>query len=329
MDILNYWPKVMPWKNQLVLYAQPKTDGYGVYLSKDNEGIKITGHQGTDYSMALDCPLIRPLADSLPSNSKLMAELLLKDSPAAQVITGIKTQDPRLFLNVFCVLQWDSMLMNTSCEETYIEACASQEDMLYRDLNISICRRLREITPYANLTPLQENLVITESIRTHQGRMRTEWIGPNSLEAYLQHCAIQLHIEGWVLKRTYYPAETTTWYKVKPISTCDAFITDIVPSYSFANKGEIASFVVSIWHEGKIVELSKVANGFTKELRQSLTLLYDTDPDQILGKVMEIAYDSLTNTIDDKYTLKSRLRFPRFLRWRDDKKSDECSSEQF
>ena len=69
-------------------------------------------------------------------------------------------------------------------------------------------------------------------------------------------------------------------------------------------------------HDGtEIIEIAKVGTGFDGDYR------YSVDPKKLFGRVAEIGYQSLG--------AKGRLKFPKFLRWRDDeKKKNECLIDQ-
>ena len=127
---------------------------------------------------------------------------------------------------------------------------------------------------------------------------------------YWLRLAVDLKIEGFVLKESHLRG----WWKLKPTKTVDAFVTGTTKSFSALHYGGIQGFNVSLLDaDNNPVDMGNVGSGFTAKLRQ-------LDPKQFIGKVMEIQYDSLA--------AKGKLKFPRFVRWREDKLMEECSVDQ-
>jgi len=125
----------------------------------------------------------------------------------------------------------------------------------------------------------------------------------------LLQTAVLEGLEGWVLKKSH----LKNWYKLKPIRTLDAFVIVAKKSFSANNFGELQSCTVGIYNGDKIKIIADVGGGYSKEFRASCNL------DDLKDRVMEIEYDSFA---------KNKLRFPRFLRWREDKDSKNCTVEQ-
>lgn len=129
--------------------------------------------------------------------------------------------------------------------------------------------------------------------------------------AELKQAARELIVEGFVVKEKH--RYGGLWWKVKPTRTIDAFVTD----WKLGNGkhiGLVGAFTVSVNDGDKVVDVASVGNGFQDPEREEL------NGDECIGRVMEVEYDSIMS--------KGRLRFPRFLRWRDDKCRHECSIEQ-
>lgn len=128
--------------------------------------------------------------------------------------------------------------------------------------------------------------------------------------------AIEDRLEGYVLKE----GHMTGWYKLKPVKELDAFVIGTCQSFSAQHYGGLKSIQVAVLDDnGKIHDLGQVGSGFeadyraqfnTKEKRATLT-----------NRVCEIQYDSIAAN--------GKLRFPRFIRWRDDKDKKDCATEQF
>lgn len=113
--------------------------------------------------------------------------------------------------------------------------------------------------------------------------------------------------EGFVLKQGHYDG----WFKLKPKQTCDLVVQGYDISTSDTHFGGLKAIKVGI---GK-TELASVGSGFTAEFRATV------DPASLIGRVCEVEFDSLA--------ARGKLKFPRFLRWRDDKSPQECTMEQF
>ena len=139
--------------------------------------------------------------------------------------------------------------------------------------------------------------------------------GPDMRQKLLDE-AVEKKIEGWVLKESHMEG----WYKLKPVKAIDAFITDHQVSDSATYKGCLKSVSLGLLCKDKIHvhDLGKCGGGFTKEFKLSLNT--PKLRDDLLGKVIEVAYQSVTPG--------KKLQFPRFVRFRDDKDAGQCTVEQ-
>jgi len=123
-------------------------------------------------------------------------------------------------------------------------------------------------------------------------------------EEQLLRDAIDLDIEGWVLKHCNYK----WWYKVKPTKEIDCIVTGFTDGDG-KFIGLVGSLKVSAFINGELRELA-FAGGFDDNTRIEINEVND------LGRVCEIEYQSIGNG--------GRLIHPRFIRWRDDKPADDC-----
>lgn len=125
----------------------------------------------------------------------------------------------------------------------------------------------------------------------------------------LLHRAMQVGQEGWVLKQ----AHMKGWYKLKPTNTVDAFVISTSRSFSANHYGEIKGVQIAVYKEDRVKVIADVGSGFEEEWRKS-------DPKSVIGMVCEVEYDEVAAN--------GRLKFPRFIRWRQDKRKEECDYEQ-
>ena len=113
-------------------------------------------------------------------------------------------------------------------------------------------------------------------------------------------------VEGFVFKDSNVSEEL----KWKPVFTLEATVVGFTEGKK-ANVGLVGSFVCSI--EGHVIA---DVGGMSKKER----ILVSDKPEDYLGKVCEIRYQYVGS--------KGRLRHPAFIRWRDDKRSEQCKLSQ-
>jgi len=142
-------------------------------------------------------------------------------------------------------------------------------------------------------------------------------IRKNTIERLLKEAEEQ-KLEGWVLKENH----MSGWYKLKPVKTIDCFVISSSQSFSSSHYGGLQSISVACYKKDKndklrIHLLGNVGSGFTKEFRLSFE---GVSRFALLDKICEVAYDSIAAN--------GKLRFPRFIRWRDDKNKKDCVLEE-
>lgn len=116
-------------------------------------------------------------------------------------------------------------------------------------------------------------------------------------------------IEGFLLKISHY----RTWFKLKPFFELDGIVTGIKPGTS-QHEGKVGSLEVSVWFHHELVPIANVGS-LSLEERDMVTALGA----KVLGRVVEIKHEGMQ---------KDRCKFPRFARWREDKHSSDCTSDQ-
>ncbi len=126
--------------------------------------------------------------------------------------------------------------------------------------------------------------------------------------------AEETNIEGWVVKD--YPRGGA--WKIKPLKTVDAFVSGYEISDSDTYIGGLKSIEISVCGVtpfDKDIVIGNIGSGFEGDYRMSV------DPETLIGRVGEFKYQDIG--------AKGKLKFARFIRWRDDeKKASECIIDQ-
>jgi len=118
--------------------------------------------------------------------------------------------------------------------------------------------------------------------------------------------------EGIMIKDVGAPYEckrNTFWMKWKPTITVDLEVIGVEEGTG-RNVGRLGALVCSGVDDGKTIDVN-VGSGFSDADRDSLW----SDRNMVIGRTVEILCDVITQNQDGTYS----LRFPRFVRFRDDK----------
>jgi DNA ligase-1 len=118
--------------------------------------------------------------------------------------------------------------------------------------------------------------------------------------------------EGIMIKDVNAPYEckrNTFWMKWKPTITVDLTVVDLEEGTG-RNEGRLGALVCEGVDDGKEISVN-VGSGFSDDDRDN----FWNDRNMVIGRTVEILCDVITQNQDGTYS----LRFPRFVRFRDDK----------
>lgn len=127
-------------------------------------------------------------------------------------------------------------------------------------------------------------------------------------KTFWQQFAVERRIEGVVAKLGHFEG----WYKIKPVKELDAIVTRWERGTG-KNWDRLGGLHLALMHDGEMVDIGRVGTGFSDEQRDEIT---KAD----VGRVVQVQYDSVAAG--------GKLKFPRFIRFRDDKSAAECTQEQ-
>jgi DNA ligase-1 len=135
--------------------------------------------------------------------------------------------------------------------------------------------------------------------------------GRDQLERYAQD-NVKAGFEGIMIKEMQAPyicKRSTDWMKWKPVITVDLEVIGVEEGTG-RNQGRLGALVCNGVDDGKEITVN-VGSGFSDSDRDN----YWRDSNFIIGRTAEIMCDVITQNQDGTYS----LRFPRFVRFRDDK----------
>jgi DNA ligase-1 len=135
--------------------------------------------------------------------------------------------------------------------------------------------------------------------------------GKDQLERYAKD-NVNAGFEGIMIKEMSAPylcKRSTDWMKWKPTITVDLQVVGLEEGTG-RNLGRLGALVCSGVDDGKEITVN-VGSGFSDGDRDS----YWADANHIIGRTAEVMCDVITQNQDGTYS----LRFPRFIRFRDDK----------
>jgi len=135
--------------------------------------------------------------------------------------------------------------------------------------------------------------------------------GRDQLNRYAKD-QVNAGFEGIMIKDVDAPYEckrNTFWMKWKPVITVDLTVVGLEEGTG-RNQGRLGALVCEGMDDGKFIQVN-VGSGYSDEDRDS----YWANSNLIVGRTAEILCDVITQNQDGTYS----LRFPRFVRFRDDK----------
>jgi DNA ligase-1 len=152
-----------------------------------------------------------------------------------------------------------------------------------------------------NVTRVDSQIVV--DLSTEEGRTKLHEYATEMVTA---------GFEGIMIKDMEAPYEckrNTFWMKWKPTITVDLPVIELEEGTG-RNKGRLGALVCRGVDHGKEISVN-VGSGFSDTERD----LFWKQQESIVGRTAEILCDVITQNQDGTYS----LRFPRFVRWRDDK----------
>jgi len=172
-------------------------------------------------------------------------------------------------------------------------------------------------------TPLSKRIELLEKMKPTFDQMPSVELLPHIMvdldtaagrDQFHRYCADMVSdgFEGVMIKDVdafYECKRNTSWMKYKPTITVDLEVVGIEEGTG-RNKGRLGALVCHGTDDGKEISVN-VGSGFSDIDRDD----YWTNSNVVIGRTAEILCDVITMNMDGTYS----LRFPRFVRFRDDK----------
>ncbi|HTY74395.1 MAG TPA: non-homologous end-joining DNA ligase [Candidatus Nanoarchaeia archaeon] len=186
--------------------------------------------------------------------------------------------------------------------------------------------------------PLSERKkILKETLKENSHVLLADYVEEKGEKYY--EAILQKGLEGIMAKKKtskYEPgARTGSWLKIKKILTCDCIVFGYTKGTG-ARKATFGALILGLYNkEGKPVFIGKVGTGFSTEtlsmlLNEFKKFQTDTPPFEadIPEKVTWLKPSIVCEVGYQVVTPDGRLRMPRFLRLRDDKKPKDCTTSQ-
>lgn len=316
-------------------YLHLKLDGMYLQIYKDGKDY-ISCYSSSGSNLTYQIKKCKPawllnLQKNMPLNSTILGELYYFDRksrcgmPASYIKTGLANGEnwtnfdsetiPLNDLRVFNKRSIANEIKNNPGLTSDKQLCFSAFAILngWGAQGINAASGLDEI--YYEILKL--GVPFTPYINTKEWEIKysKEQLLGVLLEQYSKRDDVKAITEGWVLK----DGNLIGWKKCKKENTIDVFIVDYIRGKG-KYTGQVGSLVCSVYNTaGQKFEICSVG-GFNDEIRLWLTKMFNGYASQIRGQVIEITYQCVLS--------KGRLRHPRFVKFRDDKTMEECTTEQ-
>lgn len=112
------------------------------------------------------------------------------------------------------------------------------------------------------------------------------------------------------------------WAKMKKSYDVSCVISGFKPGIG-KYESSVGSMALSVYHEDELVEVG-FASGFNDEIRADMT----KNPDNYIGKVVDIFTQEIQKSNNFNKNQIGRLRHPTFYRFRDDMNPKDCTSKK-
>jgi len=148
-----------------------------------------------------------------------------------------------------------------------------------------------------NVTVVAQEMV---DLDTPEGQLRYKEINVKAIAGGYEGIMLKDALAGYKCKRS------VAWLKLKPFIEVSLTVT-AVEEGTGKNVGKLGALVCEGTDDGKDICVN-VGSGFSDDNREA----YWTARDAVVGKVVEVRADAITQNQDGTYS----LRFPRFLSFR-------------